>query len=165
MAIEIFNSGSSLKITNGSLIRHLMKSHIKEVSIVRSTILWISVGNSLKDIYLDQLNVENPASTSPANLRDQILAMLEDQVVSAVGDVESQITQINSKQFYEPDIIDSTTEGVTFKGFSNGNRWPDQPEWVIQKVEVAAGITRVLWAEGVKDFNKVWNSRTEYMYM
>lgn len=84
MATEIINNGSSLKIVTDGSPRFILKHQIKEVEVVRDTIIKIDIGQgALYNVFVDQTEVTVPASTDVNDLRDKIMEML--QSPAAVG--------------------------------------------------------------------------------
>lgn len=164
MGIEISNSGPKIILKNGTLTRHILKSCIREVTLLRGTILKIEVSDQpLKNIYVDQANVTEPVSGSPGALRNLILTMLESEELAVLNDLMTN--SVEADRFLEPTIVDDSVEGTTYKGYADiGHGLADQPVWAIQRITIAGGITNILWAEGTKGFDKVWDDRATYSY-
>lgn len=164
MGIEISNSGPKIIFKNGTLTRHILKSCIREVTLLRGTILKIEISDQpLKNIYVDHANVTEPVSGSPGGLRNLILTMLESEELVVLNDLKTNSVEV--EQFFEPTIVDDSLEGTTYKGYADiGHGLVDQPVWAIQRSTIAGGITINMWAEGTKDFDKVWDNRAAYSY-
>ena len=166
MAIEISNSGPKIIIKNGTLTRHILKTSIREVTLLRGTILKIEISSEpLKNIYVDQANVTEPVSGSPGGLRNLILTMLESEEIALLTDLKTHFSSIDTKVFFEPTIVDDSVEGISYRGYADiGHGVVEEPVWAIQKVSLGGGITTIRWAEGTQAFNKVWNNRATYTY-
>lgn len=77
MATQIINNGTSLKIVTDGVPRLILKSQIKDVNVLRNTIIKIDIGQgTLNNVYVDQVDVTDPVSASVDDLRDKIIAML-----------------------------------------------------------------------------------------
>src|ERR1700741_4252153 len=75
--VQIINNGTSLKIVTDGVPRLILKSQIKDVNVLRDTIIKIDIGQgTLNNVYVDQVDVTEPASASVDELRDKIIAML-----------------------------------------------------------------------------------------
>ena len=69
MTTQIINAGASLKIINDGVSKFVMKAQIREVDIVRDTIIRLDIGEgTLYNVFVDQLEVTVPVSTSVDNL-------------------------------------------------------------------------------------------------
>ena len=74
MATIIENNGGSIKITENGSSRFVLKYQVREVEIVRDTIIKIDIGQgALNNIYIDQADVTAPATATVEELRDQII--------------------------------------------------------------------------------------------
>ena len=84
MITEIINGGSSLRLISDGSPKFILKNQIREVEIVRDTIIKIDIGQgTLYNVFVDQLEVTNPASANVGELRDKSMEML--QTASATG--------------------------------------------------------------------------------
>lgn len=185
MATEIINNGSSLKIVTDGSPRFILKNQIKEVEVVRDTIIKIDIGQgALYNVFVDQTEVTNPASASVEELRDKIIDML--QTAAAVGlateakqtegnaeivnlknsvsQLSEKVTAMNDKIFYEPKLVDETNSNAVYKGFANPGAATDQAVWAILKVTNNKGVLSYHWAGGNKNFDKVWDNRKALVY-
>ena len=78
MAITIENNGASLKITEDGATRFVLKNQIREVEVVRDTIIKLDIGQgALNNIFIDQASVTAPASTGVEDLRDQLMGFIQ----------------------------------------------------------------------------------------
>src|ERR1700751_2321534 len=79
--ITIENNGASLKITENGVSRYVLKNQIREVEIVRDTIIKLDIGQgALNNIFVDQATVTSPASTGVEDLRDQLMGFIQTNV-------------------------------------------------------------------------------------
>lgn len=185
MATEILNNGASLKITSDGSPRFVLKNQIREVAIVRDTIIKIDIGQgALYNVFIDQADVTVPTSASVDDLRDQIMAMLQTSVAAGLATQELQtqeinqiktlqesvtglkdkVTSLDNKLFFDPAIIDQSNANVVYEGFSNPGVKTSEPLWAILKVTNAKGVLSYQWAGGNKNFDKVWDNRKALVY-
>jgi hypothetical protein len=185
MATEITNNGSSLKILLDGSPRFILKNQIKEVEVVRDTIIKIDIGQgALYNVFIDQADVTNPASTSVDDLRDQIIAMLQTSVAAGLATQELQTAEINqikalqtsvsglndkvtsldNKLFYQPALIDESNANYVFEGYATPGQKTSDPVWAILKVANIKGVLSYQWASGNKNFDKIWDNRKTLIY-
>jgi hypothetical protein len=149
MSIQVSEEGDSLIIKNGTKERFIIKSHVREINIVRSSILRIDVGDPLKNVYLDRTLVTFPESSSDANLREKIFFMLKLQPEGGggggstdVSGLQSQLEELNAKQFYEPTFIDQTEANTIYRGYAAVGKYdPFEECWAIQRIRVYVVIS------------------------
>lgn len=185
MATEILNNGASLKITSDGSPRFILKNQIREVEIVRDTIIKIDIGQgALYNVFIDQVEVTVPVSANVDDLRDQIMAMLQTSVTAGLATQELQnaeinqiknlqesvtglkdkITSLDNKLFYEPAIIDQSNANVVYEGFAAPGLKTSEPVWAILKVTNAKGVLSYKWSGGNKNFDKIWDNRKTLLY-
>lgn len=184
MATEIANNGASLKITSDASPRFIMKSQIREIEVVRDTIIKIDIGQgALNNVFIDQVDVTLPVSKSVDDLRDQIMEMLqggvaglateqkqtdEIQKISAlqeqVKDVQNKIGSVDSKLFFDPALVDESNANVVFKGYAVPGAKTADAVWAIKKIIFRKGVLSYQWAEGNKNFDKVWDNRQKLIF-
>lgn len=184
MATEIINNGASLKIVTDNAPRFILKNQIKEVEVVRDTIIKIDIGQgALYNVFVDQGEVTVPASVSVEDLRDKIMDMLQANVAglatemkqtegnaeivnlkNSVNEMKAKVNSLDDKLFFEPKIIDETNSNVVYKGFAAPATAVDVAAWSIQKVTNTRGVLTYQWAGGNKDFDKIWNNRKALVY-
>ncbi len=185
MATEIINNGASLKIVTDGSPRFILKHQIKEVEVVRDTIIKIDIGQgALYNVFVDQTEVTVPASTDVNDLRDKIMEMLQSPAVvglateakqtegnaeivnlkNSVAQLSEKVTSMNDKIFYEPKLVDETNSNVVYKGFANPGAKTDEPVWAILKVTNNKGVLSYHWAGGNKNFDKIWDNRKALVY-
>src|SRR5579872_867072 len=96
MATEITNNGSSLKIVTDGSPRFILKNQIREVEVVRDTIIKIDIGQgALYNVFIDQTTVDAPVSKDVNDLRDQIIAMLQTTSAAGLATQDLQTAEIN----------------------------------------------------------------------
>lgn len=95
MATIIENNGGSIKITENGSSRFVLKYQVREVEIVRDTIIKIDIGQgALNNIYVDQADVTAPVTATVEELRDQIIGMLQTNVTGTATEAK-QTEEIN----------------------------------------------------------------------
>lgn len=184
MATEIVNNGASLKITTDGDTRIILKSQIKDVNVLRDTIIKIDIGQgALNNIYVDQATVTNPVSASVDDLRDKILAMLQgstaglatevkqDNEIATIQELKVQVTDlqtkvgsVDSKLFFEPALVDENNPNTVYKGYALPGAKTNEAVWAIERITSKKGILSYQWAGGNKSFNKVWENRAALIY-
>ncbi len=184
MVVTIENNGASLKITEDGSTRYVLKYQIREVEIVRDTIIKIDIGQgALNNIYVDQLDVTVPASASVVILRDLIMGMLQTNVTgsateakqteeiaaianlqTAVSALQTKINSIEDKTPFQPSLVDESNGNVVYNGFAVPGAAVGSAVWAIQKVSKSNGVYSYKWAGGTKTFDKIWNNRTSLVY-
>ncbi len=175
MAVTIENNGANLKVTDNGLSRYIFKEQIREIEVVRGTIIRIDLGQgALRNLFVDQANVTTPASISVTDLRDQIIAMLEpppsgnnsaaevaaiNSLSTIVTNLKTKVDSLDEKVFYEPKIVDESDVNMVYNGYALPGALPEQSVWAIQKVTFANGFYTYEWAGGNKNFDKKWSDR------
>lgn len=184
MATEIINNGTSLKIVTEAVPRFILKSQIKDVNVLRDTIIKIDIGQgTLNNVYVDQVDVTVPASISVDDLRDKIIAMLsgnseglatelkQDSEIATiqdlkvqVSDLQTKVSSLDNKLFFEPVLVDETNPNTVYKGYAIPGAKTSDPVWAIEKVNSKNGILSHKWAGGTKSFDKIWDDRATLIY-
>lgn len=183
--IAITNNGVSLRIKNGTLIRNIMKSQIIEIVVVKTNIIKIDIGKgALYNVFIPYADVTFPATASPEILKDAINDMLAATNISGSATEEKQIEEIaklnvlneqvtniryavstlDSKIFFEPVLIDESNPNIIYKGFASPAANPQEAVWAIQRISNTGDVCSYQWADGNKDFDNIWNNRTELLY-
>lgn len=185
MATEIINNGASLKIITDGAPRFVLKSQIKEVEVLRDTVIKIDIGQgALYNIFVDQAEVSNPVTATVEELRDKIMDMLQitaqsglatealqkesnEQIANiknAVSQLSEKVASMNDKIFYEPKLVDESNSNVIYQGFAVPGSKTDAAVWAIQKITNTKGVLSYQWASGNKNFDKVWDNRKALIY-
>lgn len=184
MTVEIVNNSASLKIISDGSPRFVLKNQIREVEIVRDTIIKIDIGQgALYNVFVDQAEVTVPVSLNVADLRDKIMEMLQTSVnglateqkqtegnseivniKNSVNDMKDKVNALNDKLFFEPKQIDEANANVVYKGFANLGAQNADAVWAIQKVTNNKNVLTYQWAGGNKNFDKVWDNRKALVY-
>lgn len=182
--ITIENNGASIKITEDGVSRYILKYQIREVEIVRDTIIKIDIGQgALNNIFIDQASVTIPASASVEILRDLIMGMLQSNVAgtateakqteeiaaianlqTAVSALQTKVNSIEDKTPYQPSLVDESNANAVYNGFALPGAKVTDPVWAIQKVTKVKGVLTYQWAAGTKAFDKIWNNRVALIY-
>jgi hypothetical protein len=121
MPTTISNNGASIKIDNGVTVRNIMKNQIIEVSVVKTNIIKIDIGQGpLNNVFIPYSVVTNPDTATPADLRDAINDFMANSVNSNAsgGATEAkQDTQISKQdaQTTKLTTIDTATGNISTK--------------------------------------------------
>ncbi|MDP3146043.1 MAG: hypothetical protein Q8T03_13320 [Bacteroidota bacterium] len=185
MATEIINNGSSLKIVTDNAPRFILKNQIKEVEVVRDTIIKIDIGQgALYNVFVDQAEVTTPVSATVEELRDKIMEMLQSaehsglateikqtegnaeivNLKNSMNEMKDKVNALNDKLFYEPKLVDESNANLVFKGFAVPGAKTDEPVWAVLKVTNTKGVLSYQWADGNKNFDNVWDNRKVLVY-
>ncbi len=184
MATIIENNGGSIKITENGASRFVLKYQVREVEIVRDTIIKIDIGQgALNNIYVDQADVTAPVTATVEELRDQIIGMLQTNVTgtateakqteeineiknlqAVVGNLQAKVNSLDDKTFFQPKLVDESNANVVYNGFAVPGTAVDAPVWAIQKVTKTNGVYSYQWAGGNRNFDKIWNNRKALIY-
>lgn len=121
MPTTISNNGASIKIDTGTTVRNIMKNQIIEVSVIKTTIIKIDIGQGpLNNVFIPYASVSSPLTPSPADLRDAINDFMANSVNSTTsgGATEAkQDTQISKQdtQTSKLTAIDTATSNISTK--------------------------------------------------
>ena len=184
MPTQISDNGASLKIVTDDGSRLILKNQIREVDVVRDTIIKIDIGQgALYNVFIDQADVTAPVSASPEDLRDQIMALLQVSIageatqqnqlaqieqirslqgmVSVLGD---KVKSIDDKTKLQPALIDESNASTVYEGFAVPGVKTSDAVWAIMKITNKKGVLAYQWAAGNKNFDKVWDTRKTLVY-
>lgn len=183
--IQILDNGSNLKILTDGSPRFILKNQIREVEVVRDTIIKIDIGQgALYNVFIDQALVTSPTSTDVNDLRDQIIAMLQTTVATGLATAVNQTEEINqiknlqqmvsgltdktssldSKLFFQPALIDESNANFVFEGYAVPGQKTSDPVWAIRKITNAKGVLSYQWAGGNKNFANIWDNRKTLVF-
>lgn len=184
MATTIEDNGTKIKITSGTEVRNIMKTHIREVEVIKTDIIKIDIGGgALENVFISFSDVAVPSKPDAEALRDAILAFLEisggngakeskqieeietlNGLKASVIVLQGIVNSIDSKAFYQPLLVDSSGAGVVYKGYALIGTLTSAPLWAIEKIRSLRGLETHTWAEGNKNFDKVWDNRESLTY-
>jgi hypothetical protein len=184
MATEIADTGASLKITIDGNTRYVPKGQIREISIVRDTIIKLDLGRgALYDEFLDQSAVDVPASKGVQDLCDQLNGFLQTGIAgfataakqdaqialgtalqASVADIQAKMGTMNDKANYEPMMVDELNPRTIYKGYALPGSKTSDAVWAIMKITNTLGTLSYQWAAGSKAFANVWDNRTKLVY-
>ena len=177
--ITIENNGASLKITENGVSRYVLKNQIREVEIVRDTIIKLDIGQgALNNIFVDQATVTAPASTGVEDLRDQLMGFIQtntsiagfateanqNKELDAFKTLQTTVNTLNDKVFQAPSLVDESNPNAVYNGYALPGVKTSDPVWAIQKVTKVKGVLTYQWAAGTKAFDKIWDNRTALIY-
>lgn len=175
----IENNGASLKLTEDGAVRFVLKNQIREVEIVRDTIIKLDIGQgALNNIFIDQATVTSPASTGVEDLRDQLMGFIQtnagitgfateanqNKELDAFKVLQTTVNALNDKVFQAPSLVDESNPNAVYNGFAISGAKTSDPVWAIQKVTKVKGVMTYQWAAGTKNFDKIWDNRTALIY-
>jgi len=184
MAVEIEDHGTSLKITTDGAPRYIIKSQIREISVIRDTIIKVDTGEgALYNVYVDQSIVDVPVSKDVNDLRDQMELMMESGMAgfatsakqdaqstlitglqASLKDVQDNLGSMNDKKFYDPTLIDELNPNVIYRGYAAPGSKTSDAVWAVQKITLVRGVISYTWAAGSKAFASIWDNRSKLIY-
>lgn len=187
----ITDSGASITISIiGQQPRNIIKSHILEITVVKTNIIKIDIGQgALGNLFIPYTDVNAPSAANPVALKDAINAMLSPastnvsmagmatearqidtnnliSTLSAISDsIKSLIISIDDKLYYQPVMIDSSEPGIVYEGYAALRTGVEEPRWAIRRVTQQGDVEVRLWADGDRNFIHSWLNRANLMYM
>lgn len=185
MAIEITNNGASLKIKNELQTRNIMKSQIIEIVVIKTNIIKIDIGKgALYNIFIPYADVTVPVTANPEALKDAINDLLAASGVAGsateahqveelgklnvlneqVATIKNAVSTLDNKIFFEPVLIDESNPNIIYKGFASPAANTGEAVWAIQRISNTGDVCAYQWADGNKNFDNIWNKRTDLLY-
>lgn len=187
-ATTITDNGASLKLTIGTQIRNVTKSQIIEVTVIKTNIIKIDIGQgALHNIFIPYTDVTSPVTANAAALRDRINDFLAPSSGGSVGSateakqdaeiavlntlntsistLKDLVTTIDAKIFYEPLMVDDGGAGVIYKGYALPGTAQELPQWAIQRIMKVGDVDVYTWADGNKNFDNIWINRETLSYL
>ncbi len=182
--ITIQDNGASIKITVGSQVRNIVKRTIVEITVIRTNIIKIDIGQgALDNVFIPFADVSSPVTTDPAALRDAINAMLTDSIIgvateakqddqiillnslsTAITAMQALVGALDSKIFFEPLAVDESGPNIMYKGYALAGTLPDATTWAIERIEKQGEIEIHTWANGSKNLANKWVDRENLTY-
>lgn len=184
-ATTIVDNGASIKITIGTQVRNIIKAQIIEISVIRTNIIKIDIGQgALDNIFIPYADVTAPVTANPEALRDAINTLLtpaanaqtateakqieQIDILNVVKDhvlsIQNLITTLDEKVFYEPLLVDDGGAGIIYKGYALVGTRPESASWAIERIQKVGDVDVHNWADGDKLLNNVWNDRETLIY-
>jgi len=174
MRTRIYDTAAGIRVETGDTVRLINKSHIKDIAIVNGRICINTGAGVLQQLYINYPDVEEPGTHDMDELVIALQAMMHsretnlssqlDTVIAALAAIELSLHG-TIDHFKEPQLIDDPFPGLSYKGYSSTlNADGSQPVWAILEIKQSGTLTSFRWADASKDFNKVWNDRSFYMY-
>jgi hypothetical protein len=183
MATEIVNNGATLKLTIGTVSKLILKTQIKEISVVNTNVIKLDTGQGLYNNFITYADVTNPVTANPEALRDAINAMLttggggsatetkQDAEITELQNIKTRmdtllgkVDTLNDRVFIEALLVDEATPNTIYKGYAIPGASTANPVWAIEKTTCLGDVTIKKWASGNKNFDKVWNNRAVLIY-
>jgi hypothetical protein len=166
----ISDDGCSIRIERNGNNRMILKSHIKEISIIKNTVLHIDLGDDRR-IFIPCSEISNPNVSEPVALLS-ILSNWVDSVANArFVEVSGKLDEIktniggNQNNYTRPQITDTNTPNIIYNGFCNTDELHfEEASWNVERMTHADGIMTRQWADGSTDYSHIWNERETYLY-
>jgi len=167
---EIYDAGASLKVVNGSDVRYIMKQNIREVSVIKGTILKIDIGGgALNNIFIAFADITFPILANAAQVRDLINNTYLGQLDG--GASMSSLTAITDKIRVEVELLssplvrDDSNPNTIYEGYAAPATAINAAAWAIKRITQSGSQTVSQWANGNKNFVNVWNDRATLTYL
>lgn len=174
-SIQITNTNTNLVITNGANVRTINKQVIREISILRGTIIKIDIGGgALRNIFLPIVDITQPNHANGTALLTSLNAMLEPLDVQIETDltalsenlhtIQTSIANILPASMQEPSLIDESKENVIYTGFADPATDTASPRWAIMRTTIVDDVIINDWANGSQAMNSIWDNRSALGY-
>ena len=181
METTITDNGASIKLTIGTQVRNITKSHIVEVSVIKTNIIKIDIGlGALDNIYIPYADVTSPVTASAEALRDAILTLIpstaggtgsgqateakQNEGIIILNALLTKASNLDGKILGEPSLSDESGAGTVYKGYAVTGALPTDPVWAIQRIQRISDVNIITWANGLKEFTHLWNERETLTY-
>jgi len=171
LTTQIINNGASLKIIADGATRNILKQQIREVSVINDTVIKIDIGQgALNNIFLNYPEVSNPVTPTPDALVDAINTMLMNSFSGFATEANQQkeIFDLDGIKtatlFEEPQISDESNAKTIYRGYAPLGSKTSDAVWAVERITNNMGVISYQWAEGNKNFDKVWDNRKTLSY-
>jgi hypothetical protein len=175
MSIQVTSTSSHVVITNGANVRSINKQVIREISILRGTIIKIDIGGgALRNIFLPIADItlpDHPDNATLLNALNNMLVPLEIDLAEDISRLSDSMTTMQERlegllpaSLQEPSIIDESDTNRIYSGFADIDATPDQPRWAIMRTTIQDDIITNEWADGTQAMTSVWDNRTALSY-
>ena len=175
MSIQVTSTSSHVVITNGANVRSINKQVIREISILRGTIIKIDIGGgALRNIFLPIVDITLPVhadNDTLLNALNNMLVPLEIDLAEDISRLSESMTTMQSRlegllpaSLQEPSIIDESDTNRIYSGFADIDATSDQPRWAIMRTTIQDDIITNEWADGTQAMTSVWDNRTALSY-
>lgn len=176
MSIEIRSTGTNLTIINGENTRVIAKTFVREVSILKNTILKIDIGGGvLRNIFLPIADIIVPDHVDNAALLQAVNTMLVpaevaiqnelDELQNVVAHLDSLVSEMNPAFLQEPMFIDEGNPKIIYTGFAESGSLPNEPKFAIMRTTITDDEIIVNeWANGNLDATNLWDERATLTY-
>jgi len=174
LATQIINNGASLKIIADGATRNILKQQIREVSVINDTVIKIDIGQgALNNIFIDYPTVSNPVTPNPDALVEAINTMLMNTItippgIATEANQQTEISKLESirtaELFEEPQISDEANAKTIYRGYAVPGSITSAAVWAVEKITSNMGVISYQWADGNKNFDKVWDNRKALTY-
>jgi hypothetical protein len=165
MATKIYDTAACLRIEIGDAVRLLNKEDIRGVEIVNGRVCISTGQEQLQQLFINYPDVEVPAiGTAEMRSREDLRTAQLTTLVSTIEDLKLILNGTND-YFREPQIIENVDPFHIYKGYSNIiNASTGRPFWAISETKISGTTTITHWAEGNKNFDKIWDDYLSYSY-
>lgn len=179
----IINDGAVIRIEKDSKILLVAKDQVKTIDTVHDNIVRIDIGEGpLKNVFLNYLEISDPAVGSADELRDAIKAMMmSDQydggdakevtqisILTKLGDIATILASIKERETditqLEPSRVDESNPYTIYNGWHARFGVPDQNEWAIERITRVGDEIIHEWAFGHKKQIYKWIDRETLNY-
>ena len=167
---EIYDAGASLKVVSGTDVRYIMKQNIREVSVIKGSILKIDIGGgALNNIFIAYADITFPIMANAAQIRDYINNTYLGQLDGSNS--LSNLTAITDKIRTELELLsvplvrDDSNPNMIYEGYAVPATATNAAAWAIKRITQSGSQTSSQWAGGNRNFINVWNDRATLTYL
>lgn len=175
MTVQISNTSTHLVIDTDGVVRNINKQLVREISILRNTIVKVDIGGgALRNIFIPIQNIVAPDFIDNKNLLDKLNGLLTppeiaitdnlNNLSNTINDIENKVTNMLPASMQEPMFVDESNPNLIYAGFASMGARPDEPSWAIMRTTIKDDVIINQWSNGVQAMNVVWDNRTELMY-
>lgn len=184
MATQIIDSVATLKIVRDGVTKLLVKTQIKEISIVATNQIKLDTGQGIYNTFISYPDVTAPVTADVEALRDAINAMLttgaagggatEAKQDSQIGELQNikagldalsgKVDTLSDRVFLDALLVDEATPNTIYKGYGLPGASTSAAVWAIEKVTVNNDVVVRQWAGGNKTLDKIWDDRASLTY-
>jgi hypothetical protein len=180
---QITNDGAVIRIEKDGKILLVAKDQVKTIDTVHDNVVRIDIGEGpLKNVFLNYLEISEPATSSADELRDAIKSMMmSDQydggdakettqisILTRLGDIATILATIKERETditqLEPSRVDESNPYTIYNGWHARFGVPDQNEWAIERITRVGDEIIHEWAFGHKKQIYQWIQRETLNY-
>ncbi len=184
MATQIINNGATIKVTTAGVEKLISKSQIVYITIVKTNLVKIDIGQGIGNIFINYADVTVPLTNAPAELVAAINTMLlqastlggateakQDSAITELSSIKTEIAalklkldSLNDKIFFDALLVDESAVNAIYRGFAMPGASTSAAVWAIEKTTLLGEVTIKKWAGGSRNLSYIWDNRESLSY-